>query len=106
MSRDLNWTDLLNEDPAYVVLRKGNRLQVLWDPSAKQLRRRGKRNWCLVAAVQKEPGTNGEDGAPRELCDAVLGALGDLASALHEEPKRKKKAKKKEKVKQARDQAS
>ncbi len=93
MSRELNWTDLLNQELDYVVLRKGNRLQVLCRPTSKQLRRRGKRNWSLVAAVQANAKANGEGGPPHDLREAVLQALVELTSGEHVTPKKPKKKK-------------
>src|SRR5688572_20493025 len=49
------WADLIGKDLAYVVLRKGNRLQVILRPTGKQLRRRGRRAWALVAAADTAP---------------------------------------------------
>ena len=94
MSRRLNWTDLLSQNPDYVVLRKGNRLQVLCRPGPKQLRRRGKRNWCLVAVIQSTKGTNGEAGPPAELREAVLQALVELTAGSPNLTKRTRKVKK------------
>jgi hypothetical protein len=94
MSRIVNWTDLFNEPVAYAVLRKRNRLQVLLQPSHKQLRRRGKRNWSLVAAVpvSARNGNHTQD-IPDDLRDAVLQALAELA--VGGRPKGGKKSKKK-----------
>ena len=97
MARDLNWTDLLNKELDYVVLRKSNRLQVLCRPTSKQLRRRGKRHWSLVAAVQLDAKANGAGGPPHDLREAVLQALVDLTSGEHVAPKKGKKKKAKSK---------
>lgn len=98
MSRGLNWTDLLNQELDYVVLRKDNRLQILFRPGEKQLRRRGKRKWTLVAAVHAGKNGNGEAGVPHELRDAILQSLLDLTSSSTPAPK---KARKPKKVKEA-----
>ena len=94
MSRGLNWTDLLNQELDYVVLKKSNRLQVLYHPTGKQLRRRGKRNWSLVAAVQAGRNGNGEAGPPHELREAILQALAGLTNVEPAPAKKPKKAKK------------
>ncbi len=73
MTRNNNWADILNRQVGYVVLRKGNRLQVIHRPSAKQLRERGKRHWVLVAALDASPGR-----LPAEVRDAVLKTLSEL----------------------------
>ena len=50
MSGKRNWADLMGKGLAYVVLRKGNRVQVLVGPTDKQLRRRGRRGWRVTSA--------------------------------------------------------
>jgi hypothetical protein len=94
MSRSLNWTDLLDQDLDYVVLRKNNRLQVLYRPDHKQLRRRGKRNWSLVAAIASTAKGNGDAALPHELREAVLQALLELTSTETVPAKKAKKPKK------------
>lgn len=94
MSRSLNWTDLLSQELDYVVLRKNNRLQILYRPAEKQLRRRGKRNWTLVAAVQSGQNGNGEASVPHELREAILQSLLELTSTSPPAPKKTKKPKK------------
>ena len=75
MSRRPNWSDALGQDIAYVVLRKENRVQVGFHPSPKQLRRWGKRDWLLVAAIPATPHKNDLGGLPEELRQAVLEEL-------------------------------
>jgi hypothetical protein len=75
MSGKRNWADLMGKGLAYVVLRKGNRVQVLVGPTDKQLRRRGRRGWRVIAS--------GGDPGPFEVTDglreAVLDGLAQLA---------------------------
>jgi hypothetical protein len=71
MPKDPNWVDLLDRRPAFVVLSKDKRLQVLAGPTRKQLRRRGKRGWSIVTAVDSADG----GPVPPDLRAAVLQAL-------------------------------
>ncbi len=64
----------------YAVLSKENRIQLLVNPTAKQLRQRGKRQWCLVRAIDGEP------NAQELLQLAVQGALQSLESEPVESP--------------------
>jgi hypothetical protein len=100
MSRVLNWTDVLNQEFDYVVLTKGNRLQVLVRPTRQQLRRRGKRNWSLVAALSKAQSNNGPEQSVDSLRDLVLQTLLELTANEPAPPKKKAKqvAKKKAQV--------
>ncbi len=56
----------------YAVLTKENRVQILLNPTPKQLRKRGKRQWHLVQAIENEV------DARQTLNDAVHAALVDL----------------------------
>jgi hypothetical protein len=94
MSRGLNWTDVLSQKADYVLLKKNNRLQILVRPDHKQLRRRGKRSWVLVAAIQTATESNGHGEPPDELREAVLQALVELTSADQSAIKKVKKGKK------------
>jgi hypothetical protein len=49
----------------YAVLTKEGRIQILVNPRPRQLRRRGKRGWHLVQAIDGEPNA-------RDLLDSVL----------------------------------
>jgi len=94
MTKDLNWADVLDKEFDYVVLTKGNRLQVIGRPSRRQLRRRGRRGWSLRAAFYATDENNGHGTVPPGLQDDVLQALGMLASRVHaeqEKPRGKKK---------------
>jgi hypothetical protein len=104
MADAFNWADLLDKELAFVVLTKANRLQVLLHPTTKQLRRRGKANWTVVAARTVGEGgaeqTNGHPVVPAELREAVLHALRELASSIKHadsEESRAKSRRKKEK---------
>jgi hypothetical protein len=94
MARDLNWADIMDKKPAYVVLTKENRLQVLIRPSTKQLRQRGKRGWSLVTTIDA-PGNNST--VPDSLREAMLQTLtemlGQQQPAAEAPPKKKKKDK-------------
>jgi hypothetical protein len=58
----------------YAVLSKDNRIQLLVNPTPKQLRQRGKRQWCLVQAIDGEP------NAREILQQAIQSALQPLDS--------------------------
>jgi hypothetical protein len=73
-----SWVDVLGKEVAYVIVTKANRVQVLVHPNARQLRRRGKRNWSLVAAFHKSE--EGPTSLPAEVRDAVLETLETLAA--------------------------
>jgi hypothetical protein len=77
MAQSLDWSAVEDQEPTHVVITKGNRVQVLVHPTPKQLRQRAKRNWSLVAATGAGGGGNGT--LPRELRDAILGAVRKLA---------------------------
>jgi hypothetical protein len=82
-----NFADVLERDNRYVVLTKGARVQVLVEPSAKQLRRRGKRGWHLFSAVDHH------DTAGHDLAEAVQKAVAEIETALKTPAKDGKKAK-------------
>ena len=71
-----NWADLMGKALAYVVLRKGNRLQVVVGPTDKQLRRLGKRDWRVVAFGEATGRV--ADGVTDEMREAVLTGLAAL----------------------------
>ena len=66
-----NFTDALAMDVRYAVLTKERRIQILIKPSAKQLRKRGKRGWHLFSTID-----SGVDSASL-LNDAVARALSE-----------------------------
>jgi hypothetical protein len=74
MSGKRNWADVMGKGLAYVVLRKGNRVQVILGPTDKQLRRRGRRGWRVAAS--------GGGPEPSEVTDdlreAVLNGLAQI----------------------------
>ncbi len=61
----------------YAVLMKENRIQILVNPSTRQLRKRGKRQWHLVQAI------DGDVDARQTLNDALQAALHDLDTGEH-----------------------
>jgi hypothetical protein len=79
MAQFLDWSAVEDQEPAHVVITKGNRVQVLVSPTPKQLRQRAKRNWSLVAATGAGKGGGGNGTLPRELREAILGAVRKLA---------------------------
>jgi hypothetical protein len=46
-----NYVDALDRENGYAVLTKKGRVQVLIHPTAKQLRKRGKRGWQLFQTI-------------------------------------------------------
>jgi hypothetical protein len=46
-----NYVDAPETEQRYAVLRKRGRIQILVQPTAKQLRKRGKRGWRLFSTV-------------------------------------------------------
>jgi len=49
-----NFADALATDMQFAVLTKTGRVQILVGPSAKQLRKRGKRGWRLFGTVTEQ----------------------------------------------------
>src|SRR5258708_6738213 len=74
-----NFTDALAMDVRYAVLTKKSRVQILIKPSAKQLRKRGKRGWHLFSTVE----SSADSGTL--LNEAVTRALGE-AERVDERP--------------------
>jgi hypothetical protein len=86
MLQALNWADVLAKELDHVVLVKENRLQAIVRPSKKQLRRRGKRGWSVVTAIEAARENNGQVALPPALGEAVLQALTTLACGGRLEP--------------------
>jgi hypothetical protein len=80
MSQFQDWSAVQDQEPGHVVITKGNRVQILVHPTPKQLRQRQKRKWSLVAATGAGKGAGGNGTLPRELREAILGAVRELAS--------------------------
>jgi hypothetical protein len=80
MSQFQDWSVLRDQEPEHVVITKGNRVQVLVHPTPKQLRQRQKRNWSLVTATGVGKSTGGNGTLPRDLREAILGAVRELAA--------------------------
>src|SRR5260370_23557402 len=74
-----NFTDALAMDVRYAVLTKKSRVQILIKPSAKQLRKRGKRGWHLFSTVESSADSR------TLLTDAGTWALGE-AQRVDERP--------------------
>jgi hypothetical protein len=49
-----NYVDALENEQRYAVLTKRDRIQILIQPTAKQLRKRGKRGWRLFSTVNND----------------------------------------------------
>jgi hypothetical protein len=67
-----NFADVLAMDIRYAVLSKKGRIQILVKPTAKELRKRGKRGWHLFAAVDSQA------DAEQLLLDAFQRALSQM----------------------------
>jgi hypothetical protein len=94
----LNWADVLGKELGYAVLTKGKRLQVLVRPGQKQLRRRAKRHWSVIAVGEASPGENGHAAPPDTLYEEVRQALAGLAGGEAKPSRADKKKKKKERT--------
>jgi hypothetical protein len=65
-----SYVDALENDHLYAVLTKQGRIQILIQPTAKQLRKRGKRGWHLFSTVD-----NGLPDAGSILTETVQRAI-------------------------------
>jgi hypothetical protein len=65
-----NYVDALENEHLYAVLTKQRRIQILVQPTAKQLRKRGKKGWRLFSTVD-----NGPPDAGPILTEAIQRAL-------------------------------
>jgi hypothetical protein len=70
-----HFADALGTALHYAVLTKRGRVQILVTPSAKELRRRGKREWRLFGMVE------GNDDAELTLMEMVQRAIQEIESA-------------------------
>jgi hypothetical protein len=86
MSHTLEWVDVLGKELDHVVLTKGNCLQVIVRPTRKQLRRRGKRKWSVVMAVEAVEEHNGQVALRRALHRAVQQTLTAMAGGGRTKP--------------------
>jgi hypothetical protein len=66
-----NYVDALDNEPRYAVLTKPGRIQILVQPTAKQLRKRGSRGWHLFGTV------GGPADAPQVLHQTLERALSE-----------------------------
>jgi hypothetical protein len=69
-----NFTDALAMDVRYALLTKSGRIQVLVKPTAKQLRKRGKRGWHLFRTIESQA------DAPRLLEEIIQQAVAEVES--------------------------
>jgi hypothetical protein len=81
-----NFADALAMNIRYVVLTKEGRIQVLVKPTAKQLRKRGKRGWHLFRTVESQA------DAPRLLEESFQQALAEMESSESSGNGKKKKS--------------
>jgi hypothetical protein len=70
-----NYVDALETEHLYAVLTKCGRIQLLLQPTIKQLRKRGKRGWRLFSTVD-----NGLPDANSILTVAIQGAIQEMNS--------------------------
>jgi hypothetical protein len=80
-----NFADALATEPQFAVLTKPGRIQILVEPTPKQLRKRGKKGWQLFGTVDQQ--TNS-----RQLLDEILNKA--LFAAEHADEATARKAKK------------
>ena len=83
-----NVSDTLTETVRYAVLKKKRRILVLLNPSDKELRRRRKRCWELVTALEPQP------HARQALEKALTKAIHDIDQLAEKAPGKKKGPKK------------
>jgi hypothetical protein len=89
-----NFADVLATELQFAVLTKPGRVQILVHPSAKQLRKRGKRGWRLFGSVDDH--LNSEKALDEIVKEA-------LAEVENEEGDKNKKAKKLSRTKAAKE---
>jgi hypothetical protein len=65
-----NFADVLATELQFAVLTKPGRIQILVHPTAKQLRKRGKRGWRLFGKVDRA--MNSEQALDEILKEAIL----------------------------------
>lgn len=82
-----NFADALATDMQFAVLTKTGRIQILVRPTAKQLRKRGKRGWQLFGAVDNQT------DARQILDDTLKRAIQEVESAGRADDDKKKKRK-------------
>jgi hypothetical protein len=70
-----NYVDALENEHVYAVLSKQGRIQILVQPTVKQLRKRGKRGWRLFSTVD-----NGLPDAGSILTETIQRAIQELDS--------------------------
>jgi hypothetical protein len=83
-----NSVDAQDGEDGYAVLTKTGRIQVLVQPTAKQLRRRGRRGWHLYGSVH----TNNHAG--KTLIGTIQRALREMQGTKPVSRKRKNKSSK------------
>jgi hypothetical protein len=82
-----NFADALATDMQFAVLTKTGRIQILVQPTAKQLRKRGKRGWRLFGTV-----TDRTNAGPI-LDDIVRQAISEAETAVGATDNKEKKRK-------------
>jgi hypothetical protein len=81
-----NFADALAMNMRYAVLTKNGRIQVLLKPTAKQLRKRGKRGWHLFRTIESQA------DAPRLLEESFQQAVAEMESSESSPNGKKKKS--------------
>ena len=90
-----NFVDALATDLQFAVLTKRGRVQILVKPSAKELRKRGKRGWQLFGTVDDQT------AAAAVLDEIVNKAISEVEMAAGDtDPKKKKPKTKKTRTKE------
>jgi hypothetical protein len=85
--KNKNFADALATALQFAVLTKTGRVQILVKPSAKELRKRGKRGWKLFGTVDEQNET------AAVLDEIVQQAISDVEMAAGDSQRKKKKAK-------------
>lgn len=85
--RGNNFADALATEMAFAVLTKTGRIQVLIKPTAKQLRKRGKRGWQLFGVVDDQ------SDARKTLDNTLRRAIVEVEGADQASDRKKKKRK-------------
>ena len=79
-----NYVDALETDHLYAVVTKRGRIQLLLQPTIKQLRKRGKRGWHLLSTVD-----NGIPDAKPILTATIRGAIQEMRAPAQSGRQRK-----------------
>jgi hypothetical protein len=86
-SKSKNFADVLATKLQFAILTKTGRVQILVKPSAKELRKRGKRGWRLFGTIDDQNET------AAVLDEIVQQAISDVEMTAVDAERKKKKAK-------------